>query len=104
RDVLLVFDQYVDYDEDGQLFVRNHGYYPYYDEKMIFQAITRASNSLEIVILNNLELYIALQGLLTRSRDSHKKNLDKKIELKKQVQSLKLRVDELEHQLAEYKS
>ena len=71
---------------------------------MIFQAITRASNSLEIVILNNLELYIALQGLLTRSRDSHKKNLDKKNELKGQVKSLKLRVDELEHQLAEYKS
>lgn len=104
RDVLLVFDQYVDYDEDGQLFVKNHGYYPYYDEKMIFQAITRASNSLEIVILNNLELYINLQGLLTRSRDSHKKNLDKKNELEEQVKSLKLRVDELEHQLAEYKS
>lgn len=104
RDVLLVFDQYVDYGEDDKLFVKNHGYYPYYDEKMIFQAITRASNSLEIVILNNLELYIALQGLLTRSRDSHKKNLDKKNELKEQVKSLKLRVDELEHQLAEYKS
>lgn len=104
RDVLLVFDQYVDYGEDDKLFVKKHGYYPYYDEKMIFQAITRASNSLEIVILNNLELYIALQGLLTRSRDSHKKNLDKKNELKEQVKSLKLRVDELEHQLAEYKS
>jgi hypothetical protein len=56
------------------------------------------------VILNNLELYIAIQDLLTRSRDSHKKNLDKEIELKKQVQSLKSKVDQLEHQLAECKS
>ena len=104
RDVLLVFDQYVDYDADGQLFVRNHGFYPYYDKNMIFQAITRASNSLEIVILNNLELYLDIQDLLTRSRDSHKKNLDKETELRNQIKALNLRVNQLEHQLAEYKS
>lgn len=100
KDVLLVFDEFVAYNEEGKLIVTNPNYYPYIDEKMIFQAITRASHSLEIIIIKNKKLYIELQTLLTRTRDSNrqKKNqihaLEEKLkDANKEISNLKLQLN-----------
>ncbi|ARR89847.1 DUF2075 domain-containing protein [Leuconostoc mesenteroides] len=100
KDVLLVFDEFVVYNEEGKLIVTNPNYYPYIDEKMIFQAITRASHSLEIIIIKNKKLYIELQTLLTKTRDSNrqKKNqihaLEEKLkDANKEISNLKLQLD-----------
>lgn len=100
KDVLLVFDEFVAYNEAGKLIVTNPNYYPYIDEKMIFQAITRASHSLEIIIIKNKKIYIELQTLLTRTRDSNrqKKNqihaLEEKLkDANKEIANLKLQLN-----------
>ncbi|MCG5037718.1 hypothetical protein MAA39_16510 [Lactiplantibacillus plantarum] len=72
KNVMLIFGEYVSYDSEGKLKVNSPEYYPYIDEKMIFQAITRASHSVEILIINNINLYLDLQDILTRSRDTPK--------------------------------
>lgn len=89
KNVMLIFGEYVSYDSEGKLKVNSPEYYPYIDEKMIFQAITRASHSVEILIINNINLYLDLQDILTRSRDTPKKRNTKIDELTSQIKSLK---------------
>ncbi|WP_165964726.1 DNA/RNA helicase domain-containing protein [Periweissella cryptocerci] len=110
ENVLLIFDQYVNYDE-GKLVFGKSEYYPYIDEKMIYQAITRASNSVEIIVINNQPLFIEIQKLLTRSRDDFKKKGDKIAtlqsdihDLKQQLHEAETTVNELKVQLLEVKS
>ena len=44
---------------------------------MLYQAITRATKTIEIVVTANKELYITLQQLLTSNIDRYKEKEDK---------------------------
>lgn len=76
ENVLIVLDDKVNYDDNGILQYNIEGY-PYDAIKMLYQAITRATKTIEIVVTANKELYITLQQLLTSNRDRYKEKEDK---------------------------
>lgn len=57
ENVITILDQHFYYDENGILKAYKITYNPYSAKKMFFQQITRAINKLEIVVIENIELY-----------------------------------------------
>ncbi len=57
ENVITVLDKNFYYDENERLWANKVTYNPYSLRKMFFQQITRAINKLEIVVIENIELY-----------------------------------------------
>ena len=57
ENVITILDNHFYYSEDGILQAYKILYNPYSTLKMFFQQITRAINKLEIVVIENIELY-----------------------------------------------
>lgn len=76
EDVLVVLDDKAYYDQNDILQYEINGY-PYDATKMLYQAITRATRSIEIVVTSNRDLYVSLQKLVTGHRDRRKEKEDK---------------------------
>ncbi|MGQ4824439.1 hypothetical protein ACQ1Y6_23330, partial [Enterococcus faecalis] len=49
-------------------------YYPYHEDSCIFEALTRTKDRLVLVIINNPDLFITVQEILTWKKDSEKEN------------------------------
>lgn len=88
ENVILVFDTHLEY-VNGKLQYVDEDWYPYMDLSMLYQAITRASGSVEIVVFQNETLYRDIQELLTGTRDNSKKDKDQIDLLQKQLSELK---------------
>ncbi|WP_086315297.1 hypothetical protein A5821_002743 [Enterococcus sp. 7F3_DIV0205] len=67
--VLVPLDKYFKYDEDAKLVSTYNEYYPYYEDSCIFEALTRVKNKLLLVIIDNPDLYITVQEILTWKND-----------------------------------
>ncbi len=67
--VLVPLDKYFEYDEDAKLVSTYNEYYPYYEDSCIFEALTRVKNKLLLVIIDNPNLYITIQEILTWKND-----------------------------------
>src|SRR5699024_7476017 len=68
--VLVLLDEYFEYcKEDARLDSTFPDYYPYIEDKQVFQALTRVKNQLLLVILNNPELYKTAQKIKTWKLD-----------------------------------
>lgn len=93
KNVVILFDQYVHY-EDDKLQYRKPGFYPYLELQMFYQAITRASNTVEVVVYNNEVLYLEIQRILTATRDRERKDREKISELTAKIHSLKTQLEE----------
>ncbi len=92
EDILISFDEYSYYIDDGKLLNTSAEYYPYLDDKMFYEAITRASHSVEIVIIKNPELFVTVQHLLTMTRDIERKKQNELKELRRENQQLKVKL------------
>lgn len=57
ENVLVVLDKHFYYDEDKKLKANKFQYNPYNPLKMFYQQITRTINSIEIVVIGNIELF-----------------------------------------------
>lgn len=89
------------YNIDGELCIRStrDGWYPYIQNKMFYEAITRASDYLDIIVIANKNLYISIQEILTKKRLKEEKK-DKTIkELKYEIEQLKSENKELKNKL-----
>ncbi|CAJ2235833.1 hypothetical protein [Companilactobacillus paralimentarius] len=94
--VLVYFDKNFYYKGRNKLVFTSERPYPYLEEKMMYEAMTRASKKIEIVIIGNIELYSNIQAILTLSRDKKRKDTE-------EVKLLRKRVSELEKELKQYK-
>lgn len=69
--VVVLLDEYINYvDIDGERLMESTypDYYPYDMNHCIYEAVTRAKKSLEIVVLNNRELYVEISSILNVNR------------------------------------
>lgn len=61
--VIVIFDEYISFDEKNANLISNYkessdySNYPYDENRCYFEALSRVKNKLEIVIINNIELY-----------------------------------------------
>ncbi|GMG62161.1 hypothetical protein TEHAB4_19080 [Tetragenococcus halophilus] len=72
NNVLVPLDSYFSYSNDYKLFslYTNYcGYYPYFEDSEIFEALTRVKKKLLLVIIDNVKLYRVLQSILTWEED-----------------------------------
>lgn len=74
--VLVPLDNYFYYNNDQKLVSRyaDQFYYPYHEDSCIFEALTRTKDRLVLVIINNPDLFITVQEILTWKKDSEKEN------------------------------
>ncbi|EOS7724706.1 DNA/RNA helicase domain-containing protein [Enterococcus hirae] len=74
--VLVPLDNYFYYNEDQKLVssYADQFYYPYNEDSCIFEALTRTKDRLVLVIINNPNLFITVQEILTWKKDSEKEN------------------------------
>ncbi|HBI1562037.1 TPA: DUF2075 domain-containing protein [Enterococcus faecalis] len=72
--VLVPLDSYFYYNEDQKLVssYADHFYYPYHEDSCVFEALTRVKDRLVLVIINNPNLFITVQEILTWKKDSEK--------------------------------
>lgn len=97
--VILVFDSHLKYVNEKLQYV-SEDWYPYMDLSMFYQAITRASGSVEIIVFQNETLYRDIQALLTATRDNSKKDKDQIDLLRKQLSELKVELQTANEKLA----
>ncbi|WP_337231440.1 DNA/RNA helicase domain-containing protein [Staphylococcus aureus] len=67
--VVVIIDQHFFYDNEGKLNSDYMEYYPYLEPEGIYQALTRVKKQLHIVIINNPNVYIEIQKIMTRKFD-----------------------------------
>lgn len=74
--VLVPLDNFFYYNEDQKLASRysNQFFYPYQEDSCIFEALTRTKDRLVLVIIDNPNLFITVQEILTWKKDSEKEN------------------------------
>lgn len=77
--VLLPLNERVQYDRDGRLIVPIYRKYPYLAENSLFQAITRTKKELLILIINNKELFLEIEQILTWKEYRNNKNISKRL-------------------------
>ena len=77
--VLLPLNERVQYDRDGRLIVPIYRKYPYLAENSLFQAITRTKKELLILIINNKELFLEIEQILTWKEYRDNKNISKRL-------------------------
>lgn len=72
--VLIPLDSYFYYNEDQKLVSRyaEQFYYPYDEDSCLFEALTRTKDSLTLVIIDNPQLFITVQEILTWKKDKEK--------------------------------
>ena len=66
-DVVVLLDEYANYvkkEDETKLESTYPEYYPYDMNHCIYEAVTRAKRTLEIVVLNNYELFVAISGII----------------------------------------
>lgn len=76
--VVVTLDDHFHYNEDGELTSTYNEYYPYNENRAIYQSLTRARKKLIILIYNNPEIYMKLQKILTWAQDTLQKEDDLK--------------------------
>lgn len=103
--VIVIFTEIDSYNKNGELrfgstIIRD---YPYMIDKMLYEAITRACDYLDIVIIGNQTLYKKIQTILTlrRFREEAKNQTIK--ELEKQITQIKKENNELKRMLSSTK-
>lgn len=67
--VVVIIDKHFIYDNEGKLKSDYMEYYPYLEPEGIYQALTRVKKQLHIVIINNPNVYIEIQKIMTRKFD-----------------------------------
>ncbi len=60
-DVLVPLDEYFFYDDEVKLTSSYSEYYPYSEDRCIFEALTRTKENLLLVVINNPKLFIKIQ-------------------------------------------
>lgn len=98
--VIVVFDEYISYDEETAKLISNYkesidySNYPYDEYNCYFEALTRVRDRLEIVVINNHKLYKKVLEILNWRKDWEKdryENLKKENKrLKEEISKLKL--------------
>lgn len=74
--VVVTLDNHFIYNEDGELTSDYNEYYPYNENRAIYQSLTRVRKKLVILVYDNPELYIKLQKILTWAQDTLQKEKD----------------------------
>jgi len=69
ENVLVVLDKYFKYSKEGKLISVYNEYYPYDEHSCIFEALTRVKNNLLLVVIDNPELFIQIQKILSWKND-----------------------------------
>ncbi len=69
--IIVPIDHHFFYNDDAKLTSNYSGYYPYYEDSMIFQALTRVRNKLLIVVINNPEIFKTLSEVINWYSMSH---------------------------------
>ncbi|WP_205710608.1 ATP-binding protein [Jeotgalicoccus sp. S0W5] len=69
ENVLVPLDKHFTYSEEGKLISTYSQYYPYSEESCIFEALTRVKNNLLLVVIDNPQLYITIQEILSWKND-----------------------------------
>jgi len=69
ENVLVVLDKYFKYSEEGNLISLYNEYYPYDEHSCIFEALTRVKSNLLLVVIDNPELFIQIQKILSWKND-----------------------------------
>lgn len=72
-DVLVPLDEYFFYDDEAKLTSSYSEYYPYSEDRCIFEALTRTKENLLLVVINNPKLFIKIQEILTWKEDDEQK-------------------------------
>lgn len=66
NNVLVPIDCHFYYNEYNELGSKYIKYYPYLEKEGLYQALTRTKGKLELIIIDNPEVYIKVQGIVTR--------------------------------------
>lgn len=64
ENVIVLLDNHFYYDDNALLKSKYPDYYPYLEDRQIFQALTRVKNKLLIVVLDNPKLYNTIQKII----------------------------------------
>lgn len=64
NNVLIPLDEFFYHDKDGLLQSSYNEWYPYLENRMIFQALTRVKKKLVIVVVNNPEIFKSIELIL----------------------------------------
>ncbi len=92
--VAIILDEYYFYSEDGRLWARYGEYYPYLQNNILFEAISRVKRKLMIIVINNPQVYGIIANEIM--------NVDLTVEnenLQEEIKSLKKRIQVLEEQI-----
>lgn len=107
NNVIVVFDEYITYDEDTAKLTSNYkksedySNYPYDEFSCYFEALTRVRDKLEIVIINNPQLYERVLEILNWWKKSTNMIND---ELKKENEQLREENERLKEEVMNLKS
>lgn len=71
--VVVIIDSHFMYDSEGKLKSDYIQYYPYLEPEGIYQALTRVKKHLHIVIINNPNVYLEIQKIMTRKFEKIKR-------------------------------
>ena len=66
--VIVIMDEYFHYDANKKLICKIAKEHYYDQERMLFQAVTRTKQKLEIVVINNTELFKELLNIINKNQ------------------------------------
>lgn len=99
NNVIVIFDEYILYDKETAKLTSNYkesynySYYPYEESSCYFEALTRVRDKLEIVIINNPDLYEVVLEILNWWKNSCSKInqalIKENEQLKEEIRKLK---------------
>ncbi len=67
--VLIPLDNHFCYSDEGKLISTYGEYYPYFEDRCVFEALTRVRKKLLLVVIDNPKLFITIQQILTWKTD-----------------------------------
>lgn len=67
--VLIIIDKHIYHNKDGKITSTYNEFYPYLEESCLFEALTRVRRNLMLVIINNPQMYITVQKILTQKEE-----------------------------------
>ncbi|NWN85569.1 MAG: DUF2075 domain-containing protein [Staphylococcus sp.] len=74
--VLVPIDRHFYYNENNELDSKYIKYYPYLEKEGVYQALTRTKSKLELIIIDNPEVYVKVQEIVTRKMEKEIANND----------------------------